>query len=184
LYFLESGQKRLLTSLNPLLLVVLVTGIILVRTTAEPIMPVGFRRWDLLLTVMIYIGQRRSIHEGLLLVLFISHIFSLASSAPIGVFVIYSLIVFVGARALSYVIFADQWLSILAVIGAFSVVARIIMPLVASAFGHGWPVISWENLHPLGILLNTFLGLGIYWALSFLDAITLKAPPANIEIGS
>lgn len=159
-------------------------GFVLVRTTAEPVMPFSFRRWDLLLAPMIYIGQRRSIHEGLLLVLFITHIFSLSSAAPIGVFVIYYLIVFVAARALSYVIYADQWLSILTVIGAFAIVARFILPAVAKGFGHGWPVFSWGNLSPMGILVNTFMGLGVYWVLSFLDRITLKAPPANIEIDS
>lgn len=147
-------------------------------------MPLSFRRWDLLLAPMIYIGQRRSIHEGLLLVLFLTHIFSLSSAAPIGVFAIYYLLIFISARALSYVIYADQWLSILTVIGAFAIGARFVLPAVAGGFGHGWSPFSWENLNPMGILVNTFMGLGTYWVLSFLDRITLKAPPANIEIDS
>src|SRR5205085_322153 len=98
-----------------------------------------------------------------------THLFSLSSAAPIGVFTVYYLIVFVGARLLSYVIYADQWLSILAMTAAFALCARFVLPGVAFGFGHGWPVFSWENMDWGGLFFNTFFGLGIYWILSRLD---------------
>ncbi len=157
-------------------------GLILFRTTAEPTMPDVFRRWDFLLPVMIYIGQRRGMKEGLLLVLFISHIFSISSAAPIGVFAVYYLIIFVAARLLSYGIYADTWLSVLWMLTGFTILSRFVLPGVASAFGHGWPVFSWANWGFLSIVFTTWVGMGVYWLLGVLDRMTFKAPPSNIEM--
>jgi hypothetical protein len=182
LYFLESGQKRVLTTLNPLFLGLFVMALILFRTTAEPTMPEVFRRWDSLLAVMIYCGQRRGMKEGLLLVLFLTHLFSLSSVAPIGVFAIYYLIIFLAARLLSYAIYAETGISVLWMLAAFSLLSRIILPLVAAAFDHGWPIFGLENWRFLSLIFNTIVGLVVYWLLSILDTITFKAPPSNIEM--
>jgi hypothetical protein len=169
LFFLQPNQKRLLSSLNPVFLVVFVFGIILLRTTSEAILPVVFRQWDVLLPFMVYFGQRRSLPEGLILSLFSSHLYSLCSAAPIGVFSTHYLTIFVVARLLSYVIYADAWLTVLVLIFSLSIFSRLMLTLVASAFGHGWPLFSTDNFVWWALLLNTFLGFLVYAWLETLD---------------
>ena len=91
MYFLQSNQKKLLTNLNPAFLTLFVLFLVLFKTTAEVVVPSVFTGWDLLLPVVIYLGQRRAMWEGLLIVLFNGHLYSLNSSAPIGLFVVYYL---------------------------------------------------------------------------------------------
>ena len=108
---------------------------------------------------------------------------ALASSAPIGVFAIYYLVFFVAARLLSVVVYASGWSSIFALMFVMATVGRIVLPIIASGFGHGWPIWTLRNWSFLGLLLNTFMGVLLYWSLVILDKVTFKAPRINIELG-
>ncbi len=161
---------------------VAVVFFILLRTSADGLFPRWFRHWDLLLPFIIYFGQRRSLTEGLILSLFVSHLYSLGSSAPIGVFATHYLCIFVLVRMLSYGIYADTWLSVFLMLLGLSVVSRIVLPLVAKSFGQGWPILTWSNLSIVGFLVNSCLGLLAYMSLVLLDKISFKAPQTSIEL--
>jgi hypothetical protein len=182
LYFLPQSQKRLLDSLNPLFLVLLVFGVIIIRTTWEPLFPRAFHHWDVLLPFIVYFGHRRSIPEGIILSLFASHLFSLNSSAPIGVFTCVYLTLFTVARLLSYVVYAHRWFSVFLLMLSLAVLSRIILTLTASLFGHGWPLFSFANFTWWAILLNAVSGSICFWVLEWVDRLTFKAPRLNIEL--
>ena len=182
MYFLQPGQKRLITSFNPVFVGLFVLVLILIRTTSEPVIPAVLRQWDLLLPAIIYVGQRRGLFEGLLLVLFLSHLYSLCSAAPIGVFVVHYLLIFALARLLIYVIYANNWLSVSGLILFLSFISRILLPIVAKAFGHSWSIVSFQNFVWWSLLINTFVGFIVYAFLGTLDRLTYKAPPSNIEL--
>jgi hypothetical protein len=182
LFFLQPSQKRLLSSLNPAFVVLFVFGLLLLRTAWEPMLPGFYRRWDVLLPFMIYFGQRRSLPEGLILALFTSHLFSLCSTAPIGVFASHYLILFLIARLLSYVIYANSWFSTLLLLLSLSVLSRFILTLVAATFGHGWPLFAKGNFIWWGPLLNSVAGLLVYRLIETLDRMTYKVPRTNIEL--
>lgn len=163
-------------------MVLFVFGLLLFRTAWEPILPGFYRRWDVLLPFMVYFGQRRSLPEGLILALFTSHLYSLCSAAPIGVFTTHYLILFSVARLLSYVIYANTWFSILVLMFSLAILSRIILTLVATAFGHGWPLFAPGNFIWWGPLLNSVTGYIIYRMVEMLDRVTYKVPRINIEL--
>jgi hypothetical protein len=182
LFFLQPSQKRLLSSLNPVFLVGFVWALILVRTTMEPLLPNLFRQWDVLLPFMVYFGQRRSLPEGLILSLFTSHLYSLSSIAPIGVFTSLYLVLFLIARLLSYVIYANQWFSIMLLMFSLSITSRIVLTIIASSFGHGWSLFASGNFIWWSLLFNAGIGYLTYTWLELLDRFTYKAPRLSIEL--
>lgn len=182
MFFLQPNQKRLLNSLNPLILSGAAFFLIVLRTATSNVLPPTLQRWDVLLPFVVYFGQRRSLAEGLILTLFTSHLFSLCSAAPIGVFASHYLILYLLVRVLTYGIYASTWLSILMIMVLLAFLSRLSLTLVSAAFGHGWALFSWGNL-PLGaILVNGILGAVGFGLLSILDRVTFKAAPVNIEL--
>ncbi len=182
MFFLQPNQKRLLNSLNPVFLVLFVVFLILVRTTAEPLFPSVFRQWDLLLPFMVYFGQRRSLAEGMGLALLTSHLYSTCSSAPLGVFSVVYLVIFFVARLVSYAIFANTWVSIFLLMLGLALLERILLTLVSSFFGHGWPFFSSRNLGFWSLLINAGVGYLTYRWLEVLDRMTFKVPRTSIEL--
>jgi hypothetical protein len=158
-----------------------VMALILLRTTAKPLLG-GLIHWDVLLPTVVYFGQRRTLPEGLILTLFCSHLFSLSSAAPIGVFTSYYLTIFMIARLVSYVMAATTWISIFLLLFSLSVLSRFILTGVSSAFGHGWPVFAPGNLSFTAIALGSILGYLVFQFLAVLDVVTYKTATSNIEL--
>jgi len=148
-----------------------------VRSTADPVLGGLLRHWDVLLPFIVYFGQRRGFLEGLVLSILTSHLYSLSSTAPIGLFVTYYLTVFGLARLVSYVVYADQWYSVLLLMLGVAGLSRFCLVLLAYGFGHQIPVMFFR-----GMLMNSMLGLFIYWLLSQVDKLTYKVPRMNIEL--
>jgi hypothetical protein len=183
LYFLPASQKRLLNSLNPLVAVLFAFVLILLRSTMDPLLPSVLRHADIMLPFVVYLGQRRALAEGLILSLFVSHLFSLCSAAPIGVFTAQYLMLFMVARLLSYVIYANRWFSILFLMFALAIVSHFLLWAIASLFGHGWGAFA-DGWGILGhAVLNALVGFAIYVGMSAVDRMTFKAPRINIELG-
>lgn len=182
MFFLPASQKRLLNSLNPLIFVFFVAGLILLRTTLDPIFPSLFREVDILLPISIYLGQRRNLVEGLILTVFTAHLYSLCSAANIGIFVSHYVAVFTFSRILSYAIYANRLVSILLVNLGLSFLAEFSLSTVAGFFGHGWGPIRSVNLLIGRPFLNAFFGTILYWMVGSLDHITFKAPRVSIEL--
>ena len=157
--------------------------LMLLKTTAFWLAPNFFSHWDLLLPFMVYFGQRRPVFEGLLLWFILAHIYTLQSSAPIGVFVIYYLIFFALARLLSEAFYASSSLSVLGLMAILAFLSRIILPVIGDSFQSGWPIMSWRNLHIGFLVYNTFAGWFCYLIIAGLDKITFKAARQNIELG-
>ncbi|MBI4405597.1 MAG: hypothetical protein HY537_15655 [Deltaproteobacteria bacterium] len=156
--------------------------LIVLRTTAEPILPTAFWQWDLLLPFVVYFGQRRPVIEGLLLSLFASHLYSICSSAPIGVFAVYYVGLFFLARVLSYVIYANRIHTILLLMWVLSLFGKAWLCGIAVCFGHGWPLVG-QGWGLLGsVTLNAFIGSILYWWVGMIDRMTFKAPQANIQL--
>jgi len=181
--YLQTSQQKTIRSVNPLIMVGLFVGLLLIRTTAFWISPSLFSNWDLLLPFMLYFGQRRPLFEGLLLWFILSHLYSLNSVAPMGVFVVYYLILFVIARLISEAFFATEGIQILGLISVLAVSSRFILPLVAKGFNSGWPIWSWRNLHLGMIFTNIVLGWICYRGLSFVDKITFKDARQILDLG-
>jgi len=162
-------------------MVLFVFVMILLRTTMDPVLPSLVRRTDILLPFVVYLGQRRSLPEGIILALFASHLYSLCSAAPIGVFTSHYLILFVLARLLSYVTYANRWYSILVLMFSLALVAKINLAMVATFFGHGWRIFGGSGV--IGSLfINALVGYLIYGMLETVDRLTYKAPRINIEL--
>jgi len=159
-----------------------VFGVVLLRTTAWPLAPPLFARWDVLLPFIVYFGQRRSMAEGMILALFTSHLYSLCSAAPIGVFTAHYLLIFLIARLVSYVVFASTRLSIFVLLLCLSLASRAILPAVAAAFGHGWSPWAPGNISPIAVLWSALVGYVFYQLMGVLDAMTRKLPRASIEL--
>jgi hypothetical protein len=183
LYFLQSNQKKFLTNLNALFLTLFVLVLILFKSTSGTIIPSVFYGWDILLPVAIYLGQRRSLWEGLLILLFNGHLYSLNSSAPIGLFVVYYLLFFFFAQVVAYILYAQTPVSVICLLFLVTVLSRFVLPLSAQVFDQSISVFSWANWNFWNVLLNTGLGFLIYLALGLLDRVTLKVPPRNITLG-
>lgn len=181
MFFLQPSHRRLLSGLNPIFLVGVVFGLILLRTTGRPLLGWALN-WDFLLPAVVYFGQRRTLPEGLILTLFCSHLFSLASVAPIGVFTSYYLALFVIARLVSYVVYADTWVSIGLLMLSLALLSRFILTIAASAFGHGWSVFASGNFSFTNLLLSAVMGNVVYGLLRLVDVMTFKTAPANIEL--
>ncbi|MCB0405138.1 MAG: hypothetical protein KDD51_10155 [Bdellovibrionales bacterium] len=181
MYFLQPNQKKFLESVNPILVTIFFYLLLVGRTNIEYVFPDVFRHWDILLPFIVYFGQRRSVAEGLTLSILTSHLYSLSSIAPIGVFVLHYLSLFIIARVLSYVIYANEGFTILMLLFALSLLARIINLPIASLFGHSWGS-NGIGAFGMGLLLNTVLGFFVYLSLSLLDRMTFKTPTINIEM--
>lgn len=182
MFFLQASQRRLLSSFNPIFFALAVLLAILVRTTLWPVLPSVMVKWDVLLPFIVYFGQRRAMAEGLILSLFTSHLYSLSSAAPIGVFTSHYLVIFLLARALSFVIYANTWFSVLLLVFALTLVARFTLTLVAYSFGHGWHLFAPGNFSGFGILFNAIVGFLVFEMLALLDRFTYKSPRINIEL--
>lgn len=157
--------------------------LILIKTTAEVAVPLVFTGWDLLLPVVIYLGQRRVMWEGLLLVLFNGHLYSLNSSAPIGLFVVYYLFFFFFAQIVAYILYAQTPISVIWLLLIATLLARVLLPLFSQGFDQTIHVFSWGNWNLWNIILNTVFGFFSYLLLGLLDRITLKVPPRSITLG-
>lgn len=156
--------------------------LILLRTTGDAVVPRLLRSWDILLPFVVYLGQRRSLPEGLILTLFAGHLYSLSSAAPIGLFAIHYLFIFVLARLLSYVTYVSRWYTVMALLFVLGLVAHFSLATISSAFGHGWPLFRGFGSVILRAMSNSFFGLLVYSALGLLDKMTFKAPRTNIEL--
>ena len=180
--FLPPSQRRLLNSLNPLFFILAVFTLILAKTFFYPVAPYMSHHWDILLPFVVYFGQRRSLPEGIILSLFSSHLYSLCSSAPLGVFTTTYLLIFAAARLISYVVFAGTSGSILLLMIGLSFLSRILLPVVAQFFHPAWPVVSFSNLVWWSILLNGVAGWAVYLVLDVMDRLTHKVPRTSIEL--
>lgn len=180
--FLQPTQKRFLSSLNPLLMVMLVFALITIRSTIDPWLPVASGVWDVIFAWVIYLGQRRNLVEGGALVLFGAHLYSLSSSAPFGVFLMFYSLLFLAARLLTYVIYANTVPSVALLLLALSVFSRFLLQGLAWAFDHGlYRLTGWSDY--LGyVLVNCMLGLGVYLLVGVMDRMTFKLPRINIEM--
>jgi hypothetical protein len=183
LYFLQSKQKKLLTNFNSCFLTLLVLVLIVFKSTSEAIVPSFFLGWDVLLPFAIYVGQRRNLWEGILILLLNAHLFSLNSSAPIGMFVVYYLGFFFLAQLVAYIFYAQTPLSVLCLIFLFTLISRFLLPLCAQLFDQAIFVFSWSNWSLMNLFLNTIFGFFTYVALGILDRVTFKVPPRNITLG-
>ncbi|NBX81583.1 hypothetical protein EBQ90_00620 [bacterium] len=180
--YLQTNQAKTIRSFNPIIMIGLFLVLLLVRTTTFWIAPSVFSNWDLLLPFMVYYGQRRPLFEGLLLWFVLAHLYTLQSVAPVGVFIIYYLLIFVVSRLISEAFFADSGMSILGLM-QFGISVANHFTLVAGAFNSGWGLWSWNNLHP-GILgLNIVLGWLCYLGLGVIDQLTFKGPREILDLG-
>ncbi len=166
------------------MVVVIVVGLALVvKSSAAPFLTDSLRLWEMLLPFLIYWGQRRGLTEGIILTLFCSHLVSISSGAPIGIFACVNFIIYLSARLISLVFYAETWATILALVGVFAICLRFILAGVSFFFGH--PHLSdWWNL-PWGsyLFMNAVLGLSVFYFLEFLDRFTFKKNAAEIEMG-
>lgn len=156
--------------------------LMLLFSAMKPILPGFCQRWDVLLPFALYFGQRRSFAEGICLTVVAAHSYTLVSSAHFGLHMIHYLFYFSIARLASYVLYANRWYSIAGLVFLSAIMSRITLPLLASAFGHGWPVLSGWNLDLSVILSQPFYGYVVYRYCVTMDAITFKLPPAKIEL--
>lgn len=157
-------------------------GLLLIKTTGFWLAPGLLGNWDLLLPFMVYFGQRRPLFEGLLLWFVLAHLYTLQSVAPVGVFVIYYLVVFIASRLVSEAFYATTGLSILVMMFVMFILSRFVLPGIANLFDCGWSVFSWRNLQPGLIIGNTLFGLIIFGLLSFLDKMTCKVARQEVEL--
>lgn len=184
MFFLQTNQRRLLNSLNPLVIVLFVFLLILLRTTFDPLLPWWVRRTDVLLPCVIYFGQRRNLFEGLVLALFVGHLYSLCSAAPIGLFTTHYLFLFLLSRVVAYVVYANFWYIIIPLIFCLALVSRISLVLMATFFSHGWSIGA-EVSDIVGWVISTTLaGYWIFWGLAWIDRVSYKAPSQSIELSS
>lgn len=179
--YLQTNQRRLLSSLNPLFFIGAVLLLVLVRTAALEVLPSLVHHWDVLLPFVVFFGQRRTIPEGLILSLFSSHLYSLSSAAPIGVFTSVYLVIFLIARLLTHVIYSSTGPTVFIMMFFLGLLSRVLLYLVANAFGHTWEFFTWDNLNLLGLAFNGLLGWWVYVGLEWLDRLTFKTPPVKIE---
>ena len=181
---LRENQKRLLNGLNPIFVLAWIYGAILFRTSLQASFPRLLQSWDILLPFAVYFGQRRPLFEGVLLTLFSSHLFSLCSSASFGIFGFQYLFLFVVARLISHEVYANSSVPIFTLIFLLGFVSRLTLPIIASLFGTGWDIFTWDNLNLFRLLWNSVLGFLSYWILHIVDKVTFKVPRVNIELTS
>ncbi len=182
MFFLHPSQKRLLNSLNPVFFVVFVELVLMVRSTSASVLPRMVLTADLLMPFMVFFAQRRSTWEGFILALFCSHLYSLSSSAPIGVFAFFYLALFFLARLMRYGIYASGWISTLLVLFTLSLGGRFLLPLIAALFGAAWPVFTFANFPWGGIFFAPIYGLIIFALGEALDRATFKSDRASMEM--
>ncbi len=162
--------------------VAFVAMVLLVRSTSAQVLPRMVLTADLLMPFMVFFAQRRSTWEGFILALFCSHLFSLSSSAPIGVFAFFYLALFFLARLMRYGIYASGWISTLLVLFTLSLGGRFLLPVIAGLFGAAWPVFMFSNFPWGGIFFAPIYGLVIFALGEALDRATFKADRVNIEM--
>jgi len=171
---LQTEQKKTIRSLNPLFMVGLFFLFLLLRTSCGALLPTMILKWDFLLPFMIYFGQRRPFFEGLLLWFIMSHWFSLESSAPMGTWVMFYLIIYVLSRLLSEVFFAVDSLQIFALLFIMLLASKFLLPWTSHFFGARWAVFSWNNLHPGFFMTDLFLSWITFLSLITVDVLTAK----------
>jgi hypothetical protein len=140
------------------------------------------REVDLLLPIVVYLGQRRSLPEGLILTLFCSHLYSLSSAAPIGVFATHYLLLFILSRLLSYVAFVTRWYSVMVMMIGICFLSRVFLTIIAAAWGHNISLFHYFSSILWALVVNSFLGVIVYYCLTLLDRMTYKAPRMSIEL--
>ncbi len=154
----------------------------MVRSASAAVLPNFILSADLLAPFIVFFAQRRAIWEGFILSLFCSHLFSLCSSAPFGVFAFYYLALFFLGRLMRYGIYASGWISTLLVLFSLSLFGRFLLPLIAGLFGPSWPVFIESNFPWSGIFFMPFYGLVIFFLGETLDRTTFKTDRANMEL--
>jgi hypothetical protein len=160
----------------------LALGLLVFRSTWQPLFPGLFKQWDVLLPFVVYFGQRRAALEGIVLSLIFAHAYSLFSSAPLGVFPALFLIIFTLSRLISYAVYVHQGISVFLLIFSLSVFARFLITWIAAFFDHGWPLFILSNWKIWAIILNAFYGWALFSALGAIDRLTQKQPRSNIEL--
>jgi len=171
--YLEPTQRRLLSSLNPIIIVLFAVAIIILKTSLIPLYPKMFQRWDILLPFIIYFGLKRNLIEGLILSILTSHLFSLSSSAPVGFYLAYYTFLFFLIRLISLAIYSDTSTMVLLLIFVSLIFSKLFIPFLAKFFGYTIPMFG--NIGFIEIILNTLSGFLVYWIIWLIDAITFKA---------
>ena len=179
---IHQQPRKSFSNVNAVLILILISGFIVIFSSGKSLFPFPVYRWDILLPFMIYFGQRRTWTEGIVLTVVSAHLYSLASSAPVGLFTIHYLLYFTLARLFSYVLYANRWYSILVLMLSFITLSRLSMAFMALVFGHGWPLKSPQNFNVWFLITNSVFGYFIYVALGLLDRLTGKLPRQNIEL--
>lgn len=181
MFFLQASQKRFLNNFNAVFVVALTLFVIVGRSVGLQIFPGFFAHLDILLPFVVYFGQRRSMAEGLTLTIITSHLYSLCSSAPIGIFVLLYLMLFLIAQGVSFVFYADRVHSIISLLFVLSLTSRVLALPVVALFGQSWGSFFDAGLI-FGPLSNAIVGYVIYRVLALLDQITNKTPTLNIQL--
>lgn len=155
---------------------------VLLRTTADPLLPSVLRQWDVMLPFAVYFGQRRSLVEGGLLCLLGAHLYSLCSSAPMGFYLVVYLSLFGISRAVSSAFYANRWVTIIPLITVMALLGRGIFFLLGKFFEQ--PSGSfWEGGWVLWLLaVNAIAGYATYTCLLWGDRLTQKLPRAKIQL--
>lgn len=179
---LQTEQQKTIRSLNPLIMLGIFASFLLIRTSCANLLPQVVLGWDFVLPFMIYFGQRRPLFEGLLLWFLMSHWFSLESMAPLGVWVIFYLLLFVVARLLSEVIYAADFFQIIILVAVLVLASRLVLPWIAHFFNAGWEVFSWRNLNPFFFITDTTLSCLGFLVLSGIDRLTAKESRTVMEL--
>ena len=135
LFSLPINRRRWVLLANPLFLVFIMTACLILRTVDEPLAGPVFRRWDCLLPAVVFLGQRRKLWEGLALVFIFSHVYALASSAPLGLYLVYYLFLFFAARFMTYLLYASEGLTIVVLLLALSFAGEWLHVFLRLLFG-------------------------------------------------
>lgn len=155
---------------------------LVIKTSMAPFLPSSLRLWELLLPFLIYWGQRRALTEGIILTLFCSHLVSLSSGAPIGIFASVNFLVYLAARLVTLGLYAESWTTILALLSLFSLLLRVLIGTVNLLFGHpafiDWWKFSWAQYW----WVNALFGLALFYFLQLLDHLTFKGNQSEIEM--
>lgn len=176
------NRKKILNSLNPLLIVAFAGFLIVCKTTLKSFAPSILDNFNFFIPFLIFFGQRRSLPEGIILTLFLSHIYSLNSAAPIGVFTTEFLALYILSRLLSLAVFAQEWYSTLILLFTLSLLDRLLLGIVAAFFGHGGSEFFSAWVWICHLFWNTFFGVFIFKILLWMDIKTYKAPQIMIEL--
>ena len=180
---IRKAKSPSLKSLNILLMGAVVVGLLVVKSTLMPILEPSLAAFiEPLWVVFLYLGEKRNLLEGLLMTLFFSHLLSLQSGAPVGVFLVCALIVFGIGRS------GGRWVHFEA---ANTFIGWVVFALLAAKLGQ-W-VASWilfGHVAWIGSVWDFFLwlGLNIAWAyggwhlLLAVDRLTHRAKALRVPL--